>query len=91
MDDYLLLVEDDPTMSDEDFLYALKLYGFNDRKAKLTVMILRAFGKAPAGHSDHDLAMERQAFLRASDINSEIVYTNKVPYNVFGRWSRDSQ
>jgi len=85
MNDYLVVIKDDPTMPDEDFLWFVELYGFSKRKAELSLLLLRFLGAAPGGSSDYDKALERQAYLKACDIESDIIYTNQ-PKDGLSTW-----
>ena len=74
MNNYLLLIKDDPNVPDEDVLHALELYGFDERKAKITLLLLRQFGKAPAGRGDYETSLERQEYLEAAGLTTELIY-----------------
>lgn len=90
MNDYLVYIKDNPSIPDKELLEYLRLYGMVGSKAKLTLLLLRKIGVAPAGTSDHDKAIERQEFFAACGpgIECEIVYTNKPPHGPMGELAK---
>lgn len=84
MRDYLVIVEHNPSIPDDEFMEFLLLYGLSKARAKVVLLIAKALGAAPVGHWEYEKGLERQAFLATMGLESRLVYTNKPPRTEIG-------
>lgn len=84
MKDYLVVIEVDARLGNDDLLSVLTAYGLSSRRARAVAVVARVLGSAPVGYFGYEEALRNEALLTDAGVPARVIYTNKPAMTEIG-------